>query len=140
MKYQITVTEEQLRVILKTLDLYSRMGMGQLEVVEEFLRLHFWNRVSLHQEAVSQGISEIKRLLWDFHPSSSWGIYNQEVVSQECREAYDIQQVVRKAHAEQRLQGLDEEAGKGIRYSVSMSDYLPSNPEWPPVTIKVVLD
>lgn len=150
MKFTITVDDKQLRVICDALDMYSRMGMGQLDVsVEEFLRMHFYKlyyeqRVDEASDSsgadiekgklVEAYIADVKALVFGHSPNGSWGIYNDKV-PQVCREAYDIKQVFRKTLAEHRLkeaevQG-DEDIAAHIRCTVDMRDYMASNPEWP---------
>jgi hypothetical protein len=150
MKFTITVDDKQLRVINDALDMYSRMGMGQLDVsVEEFLRMHFYKlyyeqpaadasealEVELTRgKLVEAYINDVKALVFGHPPNGSWGIYNDKV-PQPCREAYDLKQVFRKALAEQRLEKAkaagEEELAKHIAITVDMGSYLPSNPEWP---------
>jgi hypothetical protein len=148
MKFTITVEDKQLRVINDALDMYSRMGMGQLDVsVEEFLRMHFYKLYYEEPAAeettppdltrgklVEAYINDVKALVFGHPPNGSWGIYNDKV-PQRCREAYDLKQVFRKALAEQRLKRAKaegkEELASHIAITVDMGSYLPSNPEWP---------
>lgn len=148
MKFTITVDDKQLQVINDALDMYSRMGMGQLDVsVEEFLRMHFY-QLYYEQPAAEETtppdltrgklveayINDVKALVFNHPPNGSWGIYNDKV-PRACREAYDLKQVFRKVLAEQRLKKAkakgEEELAKHIAITVDMGNYLPSNPEWP---------
>lgn len=150
--FTFTVNHRQLRVIRAALDNYARMGMGQLEVaVEEFLRYHFWGRVKKEvvyntdskpgdptwrpltrpiHELVRQHTYEIKRLVFNHPPNGSWGIFNERVPA-DCREAYDIRQIVGKADVEaSRREGVDRS------WDVDNRSYLPTNPEEPPIKIE----
>lgn len=124
-RFVIEMNEAQLQVIIDALDNYSRMGMGQLDVsVEEFLRLSFYERY--HERCGNEVkflVDDIKALVFGHSPNSSWSIGNDEVPAK-CREAYDIQQVVRKVLAEHR---------NADRHSVWMNPYMATNPSLPPV-------
>lgn len=129
-RYTIDVSEEQLGVILRALDVYSRIGMGQLEVaVYETVRDLFWkagDRETVWSH-VRAHLNEVKVYVWGHTANSSFGIFSRDVPA-ECREAYDILQVCRKVRAEARGTG---------GWSVDIRDYLPAHPEWPPVTCSV---
>lgn len=145
-KFRLTVDEKQLRVILDALDMYSRMGMGQLDVaVEEFLRTYFMDiyydeLVDSSSDrtrgmAVKDHVDAVKNLVFGHASNGSWSIYNRQV-PRVCREAYDLQQVFRKTLALRRLQRAreagEEEAAAHIRMTVDMGFYHPANPEWLP--------
>jgi len=153
-KFKIELDDKQMRVICDALDMYSRMGMGQLDVaVEEFLRLKFYNlyhdrqsyspengdlgqNYETHGYRVRRAVDRIKHLVFGHPPNGSWGIHNEKV-PWDCREAYDIKQVLRKTVCESRIADLkaqgDEEGIRHQSITVSMSDYLPTHPEFPPV-------
>jgi hypothetical protein len=139
--FTFTVNRRQLRVIRAALDNYARMGMGQLEVsVDEFLRKHFYDdtwhepldpvyeRVTKHNK-INQMVNRLKELVFGHPPGGSWGIFNEKVPA-DCREAYDIRQIVGKADVEaSRREGVDRS------WDVDNRSYLPTNPEEPPITI-----
>ena len=141
--FTFKVNRRQLRVIRTALDNYARMGMGQLEVsVEEFLRMHFYDLYyeknpgvgDPHHETVGEMVKShldfIKYAVFGHSPHGSWGIYNEKVPA-DCREAYDIRQVVGKADVEaSRREGVDRS------WDVDNRSYLPTNPEEPPIEIK----
>lgn len=160
-KYRIELEERQLRVVLSALDMYFRMGMGQLDVsVDEFLRLEFAARYyeqpldpvkyradydrSIAQHLPVKGpkvrelLDEVKQLVFGHASNASWGVRNEQVPVA-CREAYDILQVLRRCRAVERIKRLeadgDLENAQGVATCVDMRDYHPTNPEWPPVTI-----
>lgn len=129
-RYTIDVTEEQLGVILRALDVYSRIGMGQLEVaVYETVRDLFWKPTDTEDvwRRARSYINMVKTYVWGHTANSSFGIFSRDVPA-ECREAYDIQQVCRKVRAEARGTG---------EWSVDLRDYMPAHPEWPPVKCSV---
>jgi len=146
-KYTVTLTEEQLRIVNDALDLYSRLGMGQLEIVEEFLRTRFYKRYYdindgpagspvTRGQIVRDQVDTVKALVFDHPPNGSWGIADERVPA-DCREAYDIYQVTRKAVAETRLAREDDpERRSFMRLSVHLHDYMPTNPGMPPVEVK----
>jgi hypothetical protein len=144
MKIQITVTEKQAQVILAALDIYSRLGMGQWERLDEFLREKFWHRIQGYTfigmsnvetpvaDLIRSRLDEIKKLVWDHPPNGSYSIFNDQVPVH-CREAYDIIQVLRKAIAEHRARHNPSE-----RWTVDFNAYLPTNPEWPPIQVTII--
>jgi len=148
--FVVEMDGQQLQVVVAALDMYLRMGMGQLDVsVDEFLRTHFYPR---YYEALAPGagtegsshvtrgalvrshINDIKALVFLHPPNGSWGVGNRKV-PRVCREAYDVLQVLRKTWADHRTA-----TGTDLSYTVWARDYLPANPEWPPVTCKVKKD
>jgi hypothetical protein len=91
-KYNLTLSQKQAEVLVRALDLYSRIGIGQfeevLDVYDRELKLDYERRerfrVKLNQAKNEAG-----------HPSNgSYGISSPEV-RDEFRVSYDIQQVVR---------------------------------------------
>ena len=147
--YTVKLNEYQLRVLLCALDLYSRMGMGQLEVaVTEFLNYHFWQNYAdtaldglqdglesaYAPRAVESLVFKIKRIVFGHGPYSSWGVRSPRVPLQ-CREAYDIHQVLQKTRAQTWLDDPNESdiAKRHIHQTVGMNAYWAVNPEQPPV-------
>jgi len=148
-RYHIECSEEQLSVIINALETYGRLGMGQLEVaVEEFIRKHFYkdyyeevievldkdNEVvdtKRKGKAVEELIYKVKDLVWKHPPHGSWGIANTKV-PKECRESYDILQVLRKTRAERRASLAKNE----YPYTVDWT-YHATNPDLPPVHCKI---
>lgn len=129
-RYTIDVSEEQLGVITRALDVYARIGMGQLEVaVYETVRDLFWKASDTETvwSLVRTHLNEVKVYVWGHPPNGSYGIFSRDVPA-ECREAYDILQVCRKVRAEARGTG---------EWSVDRRDYMPAHPEWPPVLCTV---
>jgi hypothetical protein len=107
----LTVTEQQLNLIQEALDFYSRVGIGQFDVIKDHPT--FYN--VLHKSFTSKDgkmdyeryhairnnvdmmmVSPRNALLnhLDLPRNASWGIYNPEV-DESCRVAYDLVQVIR---------------------------------------------
>jgi hypothetical protein len=95
--YQLSLTEKQAQVIIDALDLYSRVGMGQLEDVAHVLRLYSkpsekyaeWNRIDMVQNLMREAA-----VAWVGNAGSYYGITNQKI-SDVFRVAFDLQQVIR---------------------------------------------
>jgi len=83
---------------VQSLDMYSRMGMGQLWVIESELRVSGFfggKKRSPKYEDVTQLVNRLTSVLYGFpYPNMAYGIHGREVPT-ECKLAYDIQQVVR---------------------------------------------
>jgi len=93
---KLNLTDKQAKVVEAALDLYSRIGMGQLEDVAHVLGRHFEHVNSW--DLIQQHIYRLKRAAF---PNSaahigtgSWGISNKQV-PESFRVAYEIQQVMR---------------------------------------------
>lgn len=106
----LTVTEDQLRLIQEALDMYSRIGIGQLTVIKDHPTFESLTKKKCtrdetvdyesyhHQRTVADEYFTIGRnQLWaheDIGTHGSLGIYNNEV-DESSRVAYDILQVIR---------------------------------------------
>lgn len=105
----LTVTDEQLKLIQKALDLYSKIGTGQLsEIVyhptfEKSLRKlvkddEGWHKYHSRKDEINSLLNRVKNLLYndekDTPINSTWGIFNPKV-DQSCLVAYDLLQVIR---------------------------------------------
>jgi len=108
---RIELNNNQLRLIQRALDFYSRVGIGQFEVIKEHptFERHLSNELKLmnrktdynrfHQvrDSVDAMLVQPRNMLIQdpTHPrNGSWGIHNIKV-DESCREAYDIIQVIR---------------------------------------------
>ena len=147
MKFTLELEEEQMEVLEKALDMYSRMGMGQLDVAVEST---FAGTSSTSTSTRSTRTKmetrrlEEKRSRTSSIGSSSWSSDTpptrrlgnlQPQVPVASREAYDIRQKVRGALAQWRIDkaraSKNDEAAKHILYSVDMDRYLPANQAFP---------
>jgi hypothetical protein len=91
-KYTLTLNEDQARILIRALDLYSRIGIGQFEEVAQVydrgLKLDLPTR-----DRIRVGLNIAKAEAG--HPvNGSYGIHNAKV-DDEFRVAYDLQKVVR---------------------------------------------
>lgn len=97
--YHLEVNSEQAHAIIKALDLFSRIGMGQMEEVEHFLSWH--GVLDLRDESTVTKRDEIRSLCDQIkvllgHPVNGHYGIAQEAVPKACRIAYDLQCVLRQ--------------------------------------------
>lgn len=81
--YNLQITEQQANIIAKALDVYVRLGIGQIDNALEDACNHFLNKnteISLHS---------VNKLITGFDHGSSWGIHNENVPPH-FKSAYDI--------------------------------------------------
>ena len=156
-QFTFTVNAKQMYIIRAALDLYARMGMGQLDVaVGEFLQRHFSEQVHRHvmtenldhdptfvptpvmvRHIVTTLINELKKVVFGHPPNGSWGIFNEKV-PEACREAYDIRQMVGRAlHAHRMEECKDEEERKLMTWDTDARSYIPTNLGEEAVSIEV---
>ena len=95
MKYKVTLTKEQIEILLPAIDLASRLHLGQIAEVANYCN----HRTNLRKTDFYEGreaLNNFKRLVMppDFGDVISYGIYNTDV-SDEARALYDIFQVLR---------------------------------------------
>lgn len=90
--YQLNIDEDQAHVLIRALDVFSRIGLGQFEEVLDVYDRPC--RLDLEQrEEIRAGLKAAK--LAAGHPSNgSYGIHNESVRG-EFRDAFDLQQVIR---------------------------------------------
>lgn len=96
-QYQLTIDENQARILIQALDLYSRLGIGQYEEAVSFLKWQSDPRLEgKHEECdkAMKHLNEIKMLLFNMPSNASYGIYSEKVP--DCfRAAWDILKVIR---------------------------------------------
>ena len=108
---KLEVTENQLSLIQRALDFYSRVGIGQFEQIKDhptFLK-HLSKEFALEngktdyikfhnvRDSVDEAFTLPRNMLYNklgLSTNSSWGIHNPNV-DDSCREAFDIIQVIR---------------------------------------------
>jgi hypothetical protein len=91
-KYSIVVDEAQARILSEALDLYVRIGIGQLtEVVRVYN--YEWKTPIPTVDRLVEIMNEAKRVI-GFGPGGSYGIHSANV-HDVFRQAYDIRQVIR---------------------------------------------
>jgi len=96
--YQLSLTERQAQVLTEALDLFSRIGMGQLEEIAYVLRSY--TKPSESSSLLSSRLDELKRLareasnVWMGSPCGCRGISSEEI-GDAFRVAWDLHQVIR---------------------------------------------
>jgi len=102
MKITLTVNESQAQTILTALDLYSRLLMGQFDVIENVMKWRgdykFWEQPYGHD--LSEKLLKTLRRLYipELQRGDSWGISHPKNPA-ESKVAYDILQVLRHSMA-----------------------------------------
>jgi hypothetical protein len=139
-KYRLIVDETQAQVIQQALDLYSRIGIGQLEEVANHLR--FYDHTSLnapdHYERLELGKKTMdlaKEIIFKLPPNASFGIYSDKVPDR-YRVSWDIMRVIRHQFYNDRKAENPEEDRMGGVDSYPVDD--PSVKDQPLPTIEVV--
>jgi len=84
MQYQMTLTSEQMKVLIRALDLYTRMGIGQFSsVLSEMMYLHPGENSTMfvaNNDPIAQPMKEIQRMLTGHGDlNASYGIGNPKV-------------------------------------------------------------
>lgn len=88
------LSENSLRVLNKALDLYLRIGLGQLEVVGDVLSMDTGNFVAA-KENNRNILNQYKKEVTGFSSGASYGIFNENV-KQSFREAYEMSNILTK--------------------------------------------
>ena len=95
MKVSIEVSEEQAKLILKALDFYGRIQLGQLEELLSFSS-------PIRDRLISKDLTEsrflldkIKKDIFGLESNSFFSIMNKNEVPEEARLGYDMIQVLR---------------------------------------------
>ena len=97
MKYNLQCDEEQLKIITKSLDLFSRILIGQFDEVALVFRDENINNDNFDFCKINNLSNEFRKLKEDIglYSNSNYGIHNDKFVSDSARKAYDILQVIR---------------------------------------------
>lgn len=94
-KYQLTISEKQAKVIISALDLFSRIGIGQFERIldhPQYMNKIFDDNTSY--KICQEHLKRIKKLLTGYPPHASYGIGHPKVHG-DCTISYDLMQVIR---------------------------------------------
>ncbi len=91
MKYLLEIDEDHARLLIEALDFYSRVHMGQLEVIVEQHIDSFTDAEAY--EKFRQTVSLLKSDL-GVHQNGHWGIRSPKVI-EGAKVAFDIQQIIR---------------------------------------------
>jgi len=95
MKYQLTISEKQANVITMALELFTRIGLGQLERIldhPQYSRKIINDNISY--EETKELLYKVKSVLTGYDRYASYGIGNENV-HESCIVSYDITQVIR---------------------------------------------
>jgi len=96
-KYSLHIDEDQAKVLIKALDLYSRIGLGQFQ---EIIYAFNWRKIvgredfDLRYGEAKEHLNKAKFHLTLHPPNASLGIFCKET-PEEAKMTWDIQQVVR---------------------------------------------
>lgn len=92
-RYALTITEEQANTLINALDLYQRIGMGQLDEIIRVAVSAPGHKYDWAEVDKTMNILKLQLLGWP-HIGTAHGIRSSELPDQ-FRIAWDIQQVVR---------------------------------------------
>lgn len=106
----LIVTEDQLHLIQRALDFYSRIGIGQFDEIKNHptFEKHLHREFEIEgktdysiyhdvRDSVDNMLVQPRNMLCNdnsLNRNGSWGIYNPKV-DDSCREAFDLIQVIR---------------------------------------------
>jgi hypothetical protein len=97
---KLTLNEKQAEVLVRALDLFSRIGVGQIKEVQNVLSLYLTKGRANDKAIALVDTDRVCQLLDEIakeygHPRGShWSILSDQI-NDDFRVAYDIQQVVR---------------------------------------------
>lgn len=116
-KYKLELNEEQAATLIKALDLYSRIGIGQFHEILDW-QFNWEKRNAQDYQDIRDQLDFIKFMLTGMPKNASRGIF-QEETPERCKIAWDIQQVVRhcKSWHENPEGGITVHFGKPMRSS-----------------------
>jgi len=97
MKTEMEVSKKQLLIIEKALDLYLRVGIGQVEIVAEILNEMFPEKTKdvSQWDMKKKYLDPMKEELFGLSGGGSFGICN-DVVSDNAKIAYDLNKTIQK--------------------------------------------
>lgn len=100
--YKLELTENQLHLLLRALDFYSRVSCGQfeeitrLESIESYLEEKYqkdWGAIGGKRELGESFLHDAKNNLTDLGPHASWGIHNEKV-AKEALPIYEMKKTI----------------------------------------------
>lgn len=92
-KYKLELTTEQCNTLCAALELYGRVGLGQLEVVGEHMH-HLHKNKDLKVYEIRDLLANVKKQYTNFNLGASYGVGCKDV-PESFTQALDIYQVVR---------------------------------------------
>jgi hypothetical protein len=101
-EFVLTLSRKQAKVLVSALDLFSRIGLGQLEEVEQVAQRHGLYTAKPGKETPSSSehalirrwLAELKMLIYGFEPNASFGIFNPRLPAA-FKISHDLEQVIR---------------------------------------------
>ena len=121
MKYLLEIDEDHARLLIEALDFYSRVHMGQLEVITEQHIHSFDDPEDCHR--FRQTVLLLKDDL-GIHHNAHWGIRSPKVI-EGAKIAFDIQQIIRHRLAWDRHPEGGHTVDFGSLFKCSQSKSLP---------------
>lgn len=97
-KYQLTMNAAQAKVLVDALDIYNRMGLGQMNAVSEIVcGMHgvLYGERGADRRDIDAMCQEIQQRLTGYPRNGSYGIGNPKVCNA-AHVAYDLQCVLRQ--------------------------------------------
>jgi hypothetical protein len=93
-KFVLEMSASQGEVLVRALDFFSRIGIGQIEEVETMLRQYGHLKEGYSYDAVKNALDFVKLETMGHPPGGSYGIFHQKVPDW-FKLAWDLQQVIR---------------------------------------------
>lgn len=93
LKYKLELTAEQCQTLSTALELYGRIGLGQLEVVGEHMH-HLHKNKTVKTYEIRDLLADVKQRYAGFSLGASYGAGSREV-PESFNQALDMYQVVR---------------------------------------------
>ena len=95
-KFVLELSELQAEVLIKALDLYSRIGIGQIGEVHNILTLepHIKSPSENTYQGIKNALDFVKRELFGFEAGASFAMHAPQVPDK-FKVAWDLQQVIR---------------------------------------------
>jgi hypothetical protein len=98
--YNLKINKKQAQVISKSLDLYSRIGCGQVNEIlwhpsvaeKMWVKNDNLTENQMNHKVVGQLLDNIKKIIWNYLPNEHGGI---TMAKETDKIAYDIHQVIR---------------------------------------------
>jgi len=119
--YELTINETHAQVLINALELYSRMGMGQLSFLMEHqdLQKRLVVGPDSHFETVRGTLEFLKKIIFPELPLNGYYSISSPEINDANRVAYEMLQVVRHRMAWDRLQG-KQPSGFSVIYDEPM--------------------
>ena len=98
--YNLKINKKQLKVISKALDIYSRIGIGQVDEIlwhpsvakKMWVKNNNLTENKINHKLVRKMLDDIKKIVWNYDPNTYGGI---SMAEEDDKVAYDLYQVIR---------------------------------------------